>query len=172
MGENILDIKEFKRQYQYLAGVLTSGSSASIWFIWMLSVMSHWRTTSWSGKVRKDIWDIYWWQNSHECTMLFVVLMCLLTYLTHQDFTVLLFVYILVTEHVTRAQHDQFASLLCEIRFLLASSHKYPQEHDLGMNMKMCIWPFLDERPRQVCWGGSTLSQLKELQQQVWSHSV
>ncbi len=31
---------------------------------------------------------------------------------THQDFTVLLFVYVLVTEHVAGTQHCQFASIL------------------------------------------------------------
>lgn len=45
---------------------------------------------------------------------------------THHDFTVLLFVYVLVTEHVAGTQHDQFAILL-HIRHLSTSSHKYTQ---------------------------------------------
>lgn len=36
---------------------LTSGSSASIWFRWMLSVVSHWNTTSCT--VRKCTWNTY-----------------------------------------------------------------------------------------------------------------
>lgn len=38
--------------------ILTSGSSASIWFSWILSVMSHWSTTSWNGKSMTGFFSI------------------------------------------------------------------------------------------------------------------
>lgn len=45
---------------------------------------------------------------------------------THHDFAVLLFVYVLVTEHVAGTQHYQFASLLQKtLRHPSTSSHKY-----------------------------------------------
>lgn len=43
---------------------------------------------------------------------------------THHDFTVLLFVYVLVTEHVAGTQHCQLASLLHETKNIF-QHHKY-----------------------------------------------
>lgn len=64
--------------------------------------MSHWSTTSWNEKV---------WQTTPPPSS---NVKSLDVNFTYHDFIVLLFVYVLVTEHVAGTQHDQLASLLHE----------------------------------------------------------
>lgn len=78
--------------------------------------------------------------HSMHCSSM--VLMCS-AFFTHHDFTVFLFVYVLITEDVAGTHHSQFASFLQDIRHLLAYLyHKYYITYDWVWNSVHRTFPW------------------------------
>lgn len=176
----------------YAECFFTSGSSASIWFSWILSVMSHWSTTSWNDKewqtigtqkasqkqiqqVGKTFLILFWYEIANK------------TFKRHfkcQMYSPLFYCSPLCpsTGHWTCDRNPALPtcrppSLGHKTHFQLHLTMIYIHKHYIiwiksESETKSCFWPWPDKRPGRACSGESRLSQLKGQPQQAWSHSA